>query len=173
MRYEDGKCVSAKALRDIDSMKRRAEKQHAAENYAKQHSQKYSSANLRSKFYEKDDKHIHIDSSAKLVPEELSINFIETASNENEESNVIATQLGALNKTHYGPYVAHSRKCPTSQSGTAREKVLFSITISVHQESKKYTIKSGSIPESQSLAIVRIFKPRKVQILPFTYHQKL
>ena len=32
MRFEDGKCVSAKALRDIDSMKRRAEKRYAAEN---------------------------------------------------------------------------------------------------------------------------------------------
>ena len=56
------------------------------------------------------------------MPEELSINFIETASNENEESNVIATQLGALNKTHYGPYVAHSRKCPASQNLAQQEK---------------------------------------------------
>ena len=56
------------------------------------------------------------------MPEEFSTNFIETASTEDQERYIIATQLGALNKTHYGPYVAHSRKCPASRNLVEQEK---------------------------------------------------
>ena len=50
MRFEDGKCVSAKALRDIESIQRRAEKRYAVDKSAKQHSQKYSSSNYEANF---------------------------------------------------------------------------------------------------------------------------